>query len=61
MKATLCFVACIVLLAQGAVAGRAKCKRPNGFEGDVKVDGCEQHTCTAVTPRKGVWISGPAM
>ena len=61
MKTSLCFVACIVLLAQGAVAGRAKCRRPNGVEGDVGGNGCEQLACTAVTPRKGVWVAGPAM
>ena len=60
-KNILGYIACIVLLVQGARSGGAKCKRPNGLEGDVRVEGCEQLTCTAISARKGIWIPGPAV
>ena len=61
MKDKFCYLAFIILLFQGANCQRAKCKKPNGWEGDVKVDGCEQKTCTKVSGKKGIWIEGPAM
>ena len=61
MKNILYYIAGIVLLVQGARPGRAKCRRPNGVEGDIKVEGCEQLTCTAISARKAIWIPGPAM
>ena len=57
----LLLAACIVLLVQGEQKGRAKCKKPNGNEGDVLVDGCQQLTCTAISAKKGIWVEGPAM
>ena len=61
MKHILLFAACIVLLVQGEPKGRAKCRKPNGWEGDVLVDGCKQLTCTAINAKKGIWLEGPAM
>ena len=39
----------------------AKCKKPSGTAGDVKVNGCKKRICTAINSRKGVWIDGPSM
>ena len=39
----------------------AKCKKPSGTAGDVRINGCKKRTCTAITARKGVWIDGPSM
>ena len=62
MKDILIYISCVVLiLVEVAMSGKAKCRRPNGVEGDVKVNGCEQLTCTAISAKKGIWISGPAM
>lgn len=60
MKHILLFFAYIVLLVQGGPR-RAKCRKPNGWEGDVLVDGCEQLTCIALNAKKGIWVEGPAM
>ena len=61
MKDILFYVSCVVLYLEGAMSSRAKCRRPNGVEGDVKLNGCEELTCTAISAKKGIWISGPAM
>ena len=63
MKNKFCYLAFLILLFQVArsAKSKAKCKKPNGYEGDVKVDGCEQLTCTKISGRKGIWIPGPAM
>ena len=50
-----------VLIIQIQGISLAKCKKPSGIAGDVKVNGCKKRTCTAVTARKGVWIDGPSM
>ena len=61
MRNTLCFITCSVICVQVALSERAKCKKPNGVEGDVIVDGCEQLTCTAISKKKAIWVEGPAM
>ena len=50
-----------VLITQTQGISLAKCKKPSGTAGDVRVNGCKKRTCTAVTARKGVWIDGPSM
>ena len=49
-----------MLLAVAEVEAAARCKRPNGNEGDVVVEDCVKSTCTALNPRKGVWIEAPS-
>ena len=49
-----------MLLAAAEVKGAARCKKPNGNEGDVVVEDCVKSTCTALNPRKGVWIEAPS-
>ena len=49
-----------MLLAVANVEGAARCKKPNGNEGDVVVEDCVKSTCTALNPRKGVWIEAPS-
>ena len=51
----------LLLLASGTEGQRAKCKRPNGNEGQVIVQGCTQKTCTKTTGKKGVWVEGPSL
>ena len=43
------------------IDGAAKCRRPNGNEGAVIVQGCTKKTCTKTTGKKGVWIEAPSM
>ena len=49
-----------MLLAVANVEGAARCKKPNGNEGDVVVEDCVKSTCTALNPRKGVWLEAPS-
>ena len=49
-----------ILLAVADVEAAARCKKPNGNEGDVVVEDCVKSTCTALNPRKGVWIEAPS-
>ena len=50
-----------VLITQIHGISIAKCKKPKGIAGDVRVDGCRKRTCTPITVRKGVWIGGQSM
>ena len=39
----------------------AKCKKPNGVEGDVRMEGCSKFSCTAINKKKGQWVETPSM
>ena len=43
------------------VHAAAKCKKPNGVAGDVRLEGCLKFTCTAINKKKGQWVESPAM
>ena len=45
----------------GQVHAVAKCKKPNGVDGDVRLEGCLKFTCTAVNKKKGQWVESPSM
>ena len=49
-----------LLLLAPNIDGAAKCRRPNGNEGAVIVQGCTKKTCTKTTGKKGVWIEAPS-
>ena len=57
---SLMFWSAAILLAAAKVEGAARCKRPNGNEGDIVVEDCVKSTCTALNSKKGVWIEGPS-
>ena len=43
------------------VSALARCRKPNGVEGDVRFDGCLKFTCTAINKKKGQWVDSPSM
>ena len=45
----------------GQVHAAAKCKKPNGVDGDVRFEGCLKFTCTAVNKKNGKWVESPSM
>ena len=56
------YIFCIIfLLSPHQCDGAAKCRKPTGYAGDVRVKGCSKKTCTGVTRTKGVWLEAPSM
>ena len=59
---TVNYIFCILfLLCLHPCDGAAKCRKPTGYAGDVRVKGCSKKTCTGVTRTKGVWLEAPSM
>ena len=49
-----------LLLLAPNIDGAAKCRKPNGNEGDIIVQGCTKETCTKINSKRGVWIEAPS-
>ena len=60
-KKTINFIFFNFLIFSHQCDGAAKSRRPNGYAGDVRVEGCTKITCIAATKSKGVWSEAPSM